>query len=44
MSRTFTAYVEYDPETGLYIGTVPGLQGGHTQPQALTNCNETFKK
>jgi len=29
--RTFTAYVEYDPATSLYVGIVPGLRGAHTQ-------------
>ena len=29
--RTFSAYVEWDPETNLYVGTVPGVPGAHTQ-------------
>ncbi|MGD8719544.1 MAG: type II toxin-antitoxin system HicB family antitoxin [Candidatus Zixiibacteriota bacterium] len=33
--RTFTAYVEYDPATGLYVGTAPGLRGAHTQAGSL---------
>jgi hypothetical protein len=31
MPRTFTAYVEFDPESKLYVGTVPGLPGAHSQ-------------
>jgi predicted RNase H-like HicB family nuclease len=34
-AETFTAYVEQDPETGLYVGTVPGLPGAHTQAATL---------
>ncbi len=33
--RTFTAYVEFDPATKLYVGTVPGLPGAHTQAANL---------
>jgi len=29
--RTFTAYVEFDPETKLYVGTIPSLPGAHSQ-------------
>ena len=33
--KKFTAYVEYDPATGLYVGIVPGLRGAHTQAAGL---------
>jgi len=33
--RTFTAYIEWDPETKLYVGIVPGLPGAHTQGATL---------
>ena len=33
--RTFTAYVEFDPETGLYVGIIPGVSGAHTQAETL---------
>ncbi len=32
---TLTAVVEQDPVTGLYVGTVPGLPGAHTQGATL---------
>jgi predicted RNase H-like HicB family nuclease len=35
MTRTFTAYIERDAETGLYVGTIPGLSGGHSQGATL---------
>ncbi|MCC6586469.1 MAG: type II toxin-antitoxin system HicB family antitoxin [Bryobacterales bacterium] len=35
MQASYTAYVEWDPESGLYVGTVPGLPGAHTQAATL---------
>jgi predicted RNase H-like HicB family nuclease len=35
MNRTFTAYIEFDPDTNLYVGTIPGLPGGHSQGASL---------
>ena len=29
--RTFTAVVERDPDTGLFVGYVPGFPGAHSQ-------------
>jgi predicted RNase H-like HicB family nuclease len=42
--RTFTAYVEWDPETKLYVGMVPGIQGAHTQAKSLDELNENLKE
>ena len=44
MSRTFTAYIEYDPETGLYVGTVPGLPGGHSQGASLDELQKNLEE
>jgi predicted RNase H-like HicB family nuclease len=33
--RTFTAVVEKDPDTSLYVGYVPGFPGAHTQAETL---------
>ena len=33
--RTFTAIVEECPDTGLYVGYVPGFPGAHTQAETL---------
>ena len=33
--RTYTAVVEKCPDTGLYIGYVPGFPGAHTQAESL---------
>lgn len=32
---TLTAFVEHDPETKLYVGTVPGLPGARSQGASL---------
>lgn len=44
MSRTFTAYIEHDPETGLYVGTVPGLPGGHSQGASLDELTQNLQE
>ena len=33
--NTFIAYIEFDPETELYVGIVPGIPGAHTQASSL---------
>ena len=33
--RTFTAAVEKDADTSLYVGYVPGFPGAHTQAETL---------
>ena len=42
--RTFTAYVEYDPETKLYVATVPGIPGAHTQAPSLDELQKNLKE
>ena len=42
--RTFTAYVEFDPETELYVGVVPGVPGAHTQAASLDELQENLKE
>ncbi len=33
--KTFTAFIEWDPETKLYVGTIPAISGAHTQGASL---------
>jgi len=33
--HSYTAYIEFDPDTGLYVGTIPALPGAHTQGATL---------
>jgi predicted RNase H-like HicB family nuclease len=41
---TFTAYVEYDPATHLYVGTIPGIPGAHTQGATLDELQVNLKE
>jgi predicted RNase H-like HicB family nuclease len=42
--RTFTAVVERDPETGLYVGYVPGFRGAHTQAETLDELDQNLRE
>jgi len=42
--KTFTAYVEQDMETGLYVGIVPGIPGAHTQAATLDELQKNLKE
>jgi predicted RNase H-like HicB family nuclease len=41
---TFTAYVEYDAETKLYVGTVPSLPGAHSQGATLDELQRNLSE
>jgi predicted RNase H-like HicB family nuclease len=42
--RTFSAYVEWDPETKLYVGIIPGIPGAHTQGPTLDELRVNLKE
>ena len=42
--RTFTAVVERDPETGLYVGFVPGFPGAHSQAESLDELQRNLQE
>ena len=42
--RTYTAVVEKCPDTGLYVGFVPGFPGAHSQGETLEELNENLKE
>lgn len=42
--RVFTAYVEFDPATSLYVGVVPGIPGAHTQAANLDELRGNLKE
>lgn len=42
--KTFTAYIEHDPETNLYVGIVPGIPGAHTQAATLDELQVNLKE
>ncbi|MBI4666513.1 MAG: type II toxin-antitoxin system HicB family antitoxin [Nitrospinae bacterium] len=42
--KTFTAYIEFDPETKLYVGVIPGITGAHSQGSSLDELKENLKE
>ena len=41
--KTFTAVVERSPETGLFVGFIPGFPGAHTQAESLDELNANLR-
>jgi predicted RNase H-like HicB family nuclease len=41
---TFTAYVEYDEATKLYVGTVPSVAGAHSQATTLDELQANLQE
>ena len=44
MTKTFSAYVEWDPETKLYVGMIPSIPGAHTQGATLDELQENLQE
>lgn len=42
--KTFTAVVEKCPDTGLYVGYVPGFPGAHSQAESLDELNANLRE
>lgn len=42
--KTFTPYVEWDPETNLYVGVVPDIPGAHTQAATIDELRDNLKE
>jgi predicted RNase H-like HicB family nuclease len=42
--RTFTAVIERCPDTGLYVGHVPGFLGAHTQAETLDELDRNLRE
>ena len=42
--RTYTAVVEQCPDTGLYVGYVPGFPGAHSQAETLDELNRNLRE
>jgi predicted RNase H-like HicB family nuclease len=42
--RTYTAVVERDPQTGLYVGHIPGWPGAHTQAESLDELQANLRE
>ncbi len=44
MRRSFTAVIELDLETGMYVGYVPGFPGAHSQASSLDELNSNLQE
>ena len=42
--RVYTAIIEKCKETGLYVGSVPGFPGAHSQGETLDELNTNLKE
>jgi len=42
--KTYTAVVERSPETGLFVGFIPGFPGAHTQAESLDELNANLRE
>jgi predicted RNase H-like HicB family nuclease len=42
--RVFTAVIEKCPDTGMYVGFVPGFPGAHSQGESLDELNRNMKE
>ena len=39
-----TSYIERDPESGMYVATVPSIPGAHTQATTLDELQKNLKE
>jgi predicted RNase H-like HicB family nuclease len=42
--RIFTAVIEKCPDTGLYVGYIPGMRGAHSQGSTIDELNQNLKE
>jgi predicted RNase H-like HicB family nuclease len=42
--KTYTAVVERCPDTGPYVGYIPGFAGAHSQGQTLDELQENLQE
>ena len=42
--RTFTAVVERDPQTKLFVGYVPGFSGAHSQGATMEELRKNLRE
>jgi predicted RNase H-like HicB family nuclease len=42
--RIFTAVIEKCPDTGFYVGFVPGFPGAHSQGETLDELSKNLKE
>jgi predicted RNase H-like HicB family nuclease len=42
--RTFTAVIERCPDTGLYVGYIPGFPGAHSQGGTIEELSQNLEE
>ena len=42
--RTYTAVIQQDPDTGVYVGYVPGWPGAHSQGDSLDELQRNLQE
>ena len=42
--KTFTAVIEKDTDTNLYVGYVPGFAGAHSQGETLDELKDNLRE
>ena len=42
--KTYSAVIERDPATGLFVGFVPGFPGAHSQGATLDELNANLRE
>lgn len=42
--QSFTAVVERCPDTGFYVGYVPGFRGAHSQGETLDELHDNLRE
>ena len=42
--KSFTAVIERDKDTGLYVGWIPGFPGAHSQGETLDELRANLKE
>ncbi|MDK9701078.1 MAG: type II toxin-antitoxin system HicB family antitoxin [bacterium] len=41
---TVTAYIEWDEESKMFVGIIPGIPGAHTQGESLDELNRNLQE
>ena len=42
--RTYTAVIEREPDTGVFVGYVPGFPGAHSQGETLDELRANLRE
>ena len=42
--KTYSAVIQRDPDTGLFVGSVPGFPGAHSQGETLDELNANLRE